>query len=285
MPKNVSEGIVVYCTKGNVIFSSTGEIVQNTKNVRKHKVNRSIIFPEFEEMKKFEKLEYWINMLSRFSKNIFPRDFKYLGHVLYYKAKTKKHRSECFVDLENLEESYSVFKDFMKEKGFLSQEEKEKINSMIQEEEEIHEMFVVETWKDITKNLEYHLKTFFIKLKDENDLTPKEMANLESVVRIGISSGFFSEDNIVIQNSEIDRILNLVWDEEERLFSIDTEGIKFKKKSEKKESNKIYTSYTIETSNDNVIMVYKEVEDLSIEKKWNKFLETVYKNDDDSMAM
>jgi len=284
MPKNVSEGIVVYCTKGNVIFSSTGEIVQNTKNVRKHKVNRSIIFPEFEEMKKFEKLEYWINMLSRFSKNIFPRDFKYLGRVLYYKAKTKKHRSECFVDLENLEISYSNFKDFMKEKGFLSQEEKEKINSMIQEEEEIHEMFVVETWKDITKNLEYHLKTFFIKLNDENQLTPKEMANLESVVRIGISSGFFSEDNIVIQNSEIDRILNLVWDEEKRLFSIDTEGIKFKKKSEKKESNKIYTSYTIETSNDNVIMVYKEVEDLSIEKKWNKFLETVYKNDEDLMV-
>lgn len=285
MPKNVSEGIVVYCTKGNVIFSSTGEIVQNTKNVRKHKVNRSVIFPEFEEMKKFEKLEYWINMLSRFSKNIFPRDFKYLANVLYYKAKTKKHRSECFIDLENLEASYSNFKEFMKEKGFLSQEEKEKINSMIQKEEEIQEMFVVETWKDITKNLEYHLKTFFIKLKDEHDLTPKEMANLESVVRIGISSGFFSEDNIVIENSEIDRILNLTWDEEKRLFSIDTEGIKFKKKSEKKESNKIYTSYTIETSNDNVIMVYKEVEDLSIEKKWNKFLETVYKNDDDVMAM
>ena len=121
MPKNVSEGIVVYCTKGNVIFSSTGEIVQNTKNVRKHKVNRSIIFSEFEEMKKFEKLEYWINMLSRFSKNIFPRDFKYLGNVLYYKAKTKKHRSECFIDLENLEASYSNFKEFMKEKGFLSQ--------------------------------------------------------------------------------------------------------------------------------------------------------------------
>lgn len=284
MPKNVSEGIVVYCTKGNVIFSSTGEIVQNTKNVRKHKVNRSVIFPEFEEMKKFEKLEYWVNMLSRFSKNIFPRDFKYLSNVLYFKAKTKKHRSECFIDTENLETSYANFKEFMKEKGFLSQEEKEKINSMIQEEEEIQEMFVVETWKDITKNLEYHLKIFFIKLKDENCLSTKEMANLESVVRIGISSGFFGEENIIIENSEISKILNLVWNEEKRLFSIDTEGVKFKKKSEKKETNKIYTSYTIETSNDNVIMVYREVEDLSIEKKWNKFLETVYKNDEEGMV-
>ena len=48
------EGIVVYCTKGNVIFSSTGEIINNEKSIRKHRINRSIIFPVFEEMKELE---------------------------------------------------------------------------------------------------------------------------------------------------------------------------------------------------------------------------------------
>ena len=64
------EGIVVYCTKGNIIFSSTGEIIQSEKPIRKHKINRSIIHQVFEDMKQFEKSEYWINLLTRFSKNI-----------------------------------------------------------------------------------------------------------------------------------------------------------------------------------------------------------------------
>lgn len=274
-----SEGIVVYCTKGNVIFSSTGEIINTEKSVRKHKINRSVIFPVFEGIKKYETSSFWLNLMTRFSKNMLHKDFKFLNNVLYYKATTKKHRDEIFLDAEDLENTHKIFKEFMKKKGFLSQEEKESINKIV-ELDNNKERNIIENWKDVVKNQDYYIREFIIDMKEKYNLTYEEQSNLESNIRIGISSEFFNQENIIFENEKIDRIENLVWDEEERKFSINTEGIKLKKKSEKRDPNKIFTSYTIETSNDNMFMVYQELKDLSIEKKWNKFLEIIMNNKD-----
>jgi|TARA_R110002126_G_scaffold33396_2_gene104686 hypothetical protein len=272
-----SEGIVVYCTKGNVIFSSTGEIINTEKSVRKHKINRSVIFPVFEGIKKYETSSFWLNLMTRFSKNMLHKDFKFLNNVLYYKATTKKHRDEIFLDAEDLENTHIIFKEFMKKKGFLSQEEKESINKIV-ELDNNKERNMIETWKDVVKNQDYYIREFIIEMKEKHDLSFEEQSNLESNIRIGISSEFFNQDNIIFENEKINRIENLVWDKTERKFSINTEGIKLKKKSEKRDPNKIFTSYTIETSNDNMFMVYHELKDLSIEKKWNKFLEIIMNN-------
>ena len=274
-----SEGIVVYCTKGNVIFSSTGEIISTEKSVRKHKINRSIIFPIFDNMKKLETDSFWLNLLTRFSKNILHKDFKFLNNVLYYKATTKKHRDEILLDNEDLEKTHILFKEFMRKKGFLSHEEKESINKIV-ELDNNKERNVIETWKDVVKNQDYYIRELIIHNKEKYNLTFEEQANLESTIRIGISSEFFNQDNIIFENEKIERIENLIWDEDKRKFSIDTRGIKLKKKPEKKDNSKIFTSYTIETSNDNVFMVYQELKDLSIDKKWNKFLEVVLSNRD-----
>jgi hypothetical protein len=268
------EGIVVYCTKGNVIFSSTGEIINTEKSIRKHKINRSIIFPVFDEMKQFETNTFWLNLMTRFSKNMLHKDFKFLNNVLYFKATTKKHRDEILLDTENVENTHKIFKDFMRKKGFLSQEEKNSINKIV-EQEDNKEKNVLECWKDIDKNQDYYIREFIIQLKEKYDLNFEEQSNLESNIRIGICSEFFNNDNIVFEDERIKNILNLVWNQEERKFSINTDGIKIKKKTEKKDINKIYTSYTVETSNDNSFLVYQELKDLSVEKKWSKFLDTV----------
>ncbi len=274
-----SEGIVVYCTKGNVIFSSTGEIINTEKSVRKHKINRSIIFPIFDNMKKLETDSFWINLLTRFSKNILHKDFKFLNNVLYYKATTKKHRDEILLDNDDLEKTHILFKEFMRKKGFLSHEEKESINKIV-ELDNNKERNVIETWKDVVKNQDYYIRELIICNKEKYNLTFEEQANLESTIRIGISSEFFNQDNIIFENEKIEKIENLIWDEDKRKFSIDTGGIKLKRKQEKKDNSKIFTSYTVETSNDNIFMVYQELKDLSIDKKWNKFLEIVMSNKD-----
>ena len=36
--ENLDNGIVVYCTKGNVMFNSSGELVENGKKIRKIKL-------------------------------------------------------------------------------------------------------------------------------------------------------------------------------------------------------------------------------------------------------
>ena len=92
---------------------------------------------------------------------------------------------------------------------------------------------------------------------------------------IGVASEFFNEENIIIEKEKIKNIENLIWDREKRLFTIKTDNCKIKKKADKLENKKIYTSYTMETCNDNYILIFKEAKDMCIEKKWVKFLESV----------
>jgi len=270
---NKGEGIVVYCTKGNVIFSSTGDLIQTKQSVRKHRVNKAIIYNEFQEMKELEKDEFWKNLLIKCSKNLFPKDFKYINNVLYFKPNTKKHRAECFIDKDDIIKSLEKFKNFMRGKGFVSNSEKEEIKTII--ENNIEERTVVTTWKDILKNRDYHIKNYIIELKEKYNLTYKETCNLESTIMMGVVSEFFNEDNITIENQKIKGIINLVWNRNKRFFSIKTDGFKIKKRSEKNNNKKIYTTHTIETSNDNYITILKEAKDMCIEKKWFKFLETI----------
>ena len=183
------EGIVVYCTKGNVIFSSSGDLLHSKQNVRKHKINKSIIHPVFQNLKDLESNEYWRNTLNKFSKNIFPKDFKFINNILYYKANTKKHRAECVIDKDDLETSLVTFKDFMKKKGFISNAEKEEIKELIENLSD--EKIVIKNWKDMVKNRSYYIKNFINLEREKNNLNFKELANLESVIKMGIASGFF----------------------------------------------------------------------------------------------
>lgn len=267
------EGIVVYCSRGNVMFSSTGELIQTKQSVRKHRVNKSIVYPEFQEMRVLEQDEFWRDILNKFSKNNFIKDFKYINNVLYYKPNTKKNRDELLIDKEDCLTSLEKFKFFMRSKGYISPKERETLSKII--EDNVEEVLSVETWKDILRNKDYHIKNYIIELKEKYDLTLKERDNLESTVMIGIASEFFNEENIEIKNEKIDNIKNLIWEKNKRLFSIKTNGYKVKKKNEKSDNKKIYTSYTIETSNDNYILVFKEAKDMSIEKRWSKLLESI----------
>lgn len=272
---NISEGIVVYCKKGNILFSSNGDLIDNkNQSVRKHKINKNIIHPEFEEMKKFTDEEYWINFLTKFSKNIFPKNFKYLNNTVYYKITAKKNRNECFIDKDSIENSFLNLQWFLKEKGFLSKKEKEMNDELVKINDEEDEKVEINSWKDVY-NEDFYITEFIIDMKEKYSLVKEECGNLESVLKMGLYSEFFNSENIVIKNEKIDHIKNLVWDKEKRKFSVDTTGIKFKKKSEKKEQNKIFTSYTIESSEKSDIF-FSEIENVQINKKFLKLLELVF---------
>ena len=272
---NSSEGIVVYCKKGNIIFSSNGDLIESKQNVRKHKIKKTTVHKEFQDMLDFTEDEYWKNIFTKFSKNIFPKNFKYMDSILYYKITAKKHRSECFVDKEELKNSYENLINFLKEKGFLSKKEKEKNEELIEINKKEEENFSISNWKDVY-NEDYYLTNFMILLKEKYNLKKSEYNNLESILNLGINSEFFNSDNIEVNDQRIENIKNLVWDENNRKFSINIENIKFKKKVEKKDPNKYFTSYTIETSNDNSTVFFEEVCNIEVQKKFSKFLENLY---------
>ena len=56
---NLNDGIVIFSDAGNVMFTSTGEILDNKKIIRKHKINKNIIHSKFNDMRQYNKSDFW----------------------------------------------------------------------------------------------------------------------------------------------------------------------------------------------------------------------------------
>ena len=61
---NLDNGIVVYCTKGNVMFNSSGELVENIVKVRRNKTSRNTYYQVFLDMIEFTTSEFWTKILQ-----------------------------------------------------------------------------------------------------------------------------------------------------------------------------------------------------------------------------
>lgn len=266
----MKNGIVIYSTEGNVMFTSTGEIDTNKKNIRKHKVNKNITNPIFEDLKSYTDSQFWKTFLTKASRNIFPKDFKFMNDVLYYKLKTKKHRAELYLKGEDLEKNLGELKDFLKLKGIFPKEELMKDETIKIEKREL-----IKKWKDLGKKRINILDQYLHQLEEEYNLSPTEYKYTESLIKLLINSEILNNDKIIIENEKIKYIKFLEWNEEERKFNIDMNEIKIKyPKIEKRKKGTFYTLSTY--SNDNKINFVQNLKTIDMEKKWEKFLTLMY---------
>lgn len=267
-----NDGLVVYCSKGNVIFTSTGEIEINQSKIRKHNKNRNIVYPVFEELKKFNESPYWDNLLTRFSKNLFPRNFKFYNSTIYWKSKRRGAQNEFYVD-PNTEEKETLFKnlvEFLEDKGLISVvENKEK--SIMDYKEDIE----LSSWKDFSKNQFYLIEKFEEEMAEKYNLNEKELVELSSVIKFGLSSDILNNSTIIVENYKIKEIKTLIWDETKRKFTIDNQnaGIKFSSISKKQKDSK-YSSHKF---SDDVFLLNIKNKSLDITQKWKVFLSDYYK--------
>ena len=67
---NLDNGIVVFCTNGNVMFSSNGELIENTKKARKHKNYGNVLHPPFANMLELTSSQFWVKFLNNCSKKL-----------------------------------------------------------------------------------------------------------------------------------------------------------------------------------------------------------------------
>jgi len=270
--QNLNDGIVIFSDRGNVMFTSTGEIVESKKTVRKHKINKNIVHKKFDLMREYTDNDFWDRFLAKCARNIFPnKDFKFTNDVLYYKIKTKKHRSEMFIDEDNLEQSFLELKKFLRNKGI-------KPTSEVREKDIFFEKDIIEItqWKEIRKEFKYDKLMIYIeKLKNKYDLNYREGKHLESLLKTAVAGDILNNDNIIIDDNQIADIKYLNWCENKSEFTLDINNIplKFTKNSKIKDSNNYYTYNTY--SNDN-FTYSKEIESLDIGKKWEKFLDNFY---------
>jgi len=265
-----NDGIVIFCSRGGVMFTSAGEIDVNPKKVRKHGKNRTIVHQVFEQMKEFNDSSYWDDVLTKFSRNIFPRNFKYYNDILRYALKKKVGKREFLIDKENLEQSFEDMKIFLEDKGIVSViEKKEKLISNKRKDIEYS------SWKELAGNQNYAIERYINRLKKIRDLDDEQEANLESVIKFGISSNIFNDNTIVVVNSKIKKIKQLEWDEDEERFFINIEetNIKFPK-SKKTGGEGKYSSHNF---SGDIFLIKNSLGNAKVSKKWKDFLSDYYK--------
>lgn len=269
------EGIVVYCNSGNVMFTSTGEIIENKKPLRKNRKNKFILYPVFTEMIQYCDCNFWKTNLTKFSKNIFPRNYKFVKGIIYYKAKTKRSKDDFYIDENNIQECFLGMKEFFKKKGFLPTEEVDNVDFSFQEN------VMLTCWKDFGKNQSNLVYNYINELDKTYILSKREVKNAESTIKIGIAGDIFNNDTIEIFDFKIVNIKYLEWDENKRKFYIDILNspakLKFSEKNKKpKRNTSTYTNIN-STSSDKIISFKNDFESLDLEKRWSKFLTLFYK--------
>ena len=268
---SISDGIIIYSQEGNIMFSSTGEIIENKKPLRKHKMTKNIVHQTFHNMREFTEDDFWDKFLAKCSRNIFPPDFKYSSDMLYYKIKTKKHRDEIFIDEDNLEETLKNLKIFLRDKGILP-------NKEIYDKEIFFDKNEIEItrWKDLKNQKIDVLYNFIDRKEKEYNLGKKEKKHLESILKIGLAGDIINDDNIIIKGNKIENINHLCWDENNKKFKIKIKdiNIKYQKNDKHRPEENFYTINSF--SNDNFINFNKEIESMDLGKKWEKFLSNFY---------
>ena len=221
--------IVVYCTKGNVIFNQDGEIQKVTKP-KSSKLRKNIVHEIFLEMEKFNDDEFWNVFLLRASRDLFPSGFGFRDNTLYYTVKTK-YNFELKFNPDEPEESLIKLKEFMNKKGVMSITDKNIINTNVKTY--VKEKEKVNDWKKLGKKQSTVMKDYIEDLKLKYKLNKSEFKWLEMIISIGISSTILNNKNIIIENGVIKNIDILEWDETERTFDINTSGVKIAKNSTK----------------------------------------------------
>jgi len=272
MTDSINDGMVIFCNRGYVMFTDNGGVVTEQKKTRKHTKNRSIVHHVFEDMKEFNTSSYWNDILTKFSRNIFPRNFRYYNNTLFYKSRKKNSKKEFLIDLENPEQSFSDMKYFLEDKGILSTLEKKEKSILVYREE-----IKLEEWKDFGKNQSYLIQEFIEEVSKKYELKEKEKITLESTIMFGISCDIFNNSTIIIEHGKILSIRGLEWDEKNSKFFMDKKSClpKFTSSSRKTYvKNSKYSSYAF--SGDTFCIQNKE-NILKIGEKWRTFLEDYYK--------
>jgi hypothetical protein len=264
-----NDGIVIFCAKGGVMFTSAGEIDTQSKKVRKHNKNRAIVHQVFEDMREFNKSPYWDDVLQRWSRNVFPRNFKYYKDTLRYALKRKTNKREFYIDKEDLQKTFEELKVFLEDKGIVSViEKKEKLISSRRKESSENRC---DSWKDLGGNQIFAVEKYIEKMRRKRD----GEYNLESIIKFGISSDIFNNNTITVENSKIKGIEHLAWDEEEERYYIEISDVNVKFPRGKKGLGK--GKYSSHTFSGEEFLIKTNANTAKVSKKWKDFLSDYYK--------
>ena len=255
-----------------MIFNSDRNFVDIEKKPKGMKIKKTICNMIFEDMRKHNDDPFWDIFLLKASRDNFPKGFSFRDNVLFFSLKSK-YNFEIKLDVTDILDSFFKLKEFVADKGILSDTDKTNLSNKQQETTFLNNEETIETWKDLGKMQHNAIYIYISKLSEHHDLDTKERKNLESMMKIGISSGYLNTKNIVVKNSIIEEIIPLEWDKDTRSFVINTKNIRIKKTKGIKIENT-----DLSTDNTTTCLDFEKKYNISnVNKRWEKFLSSIYK--------
>jgi len=231
---NEMNGIVVFSEKGDVIFTTTGDLVTSKK--KRVPKNRNVINQVFENLRVFNKEgdKQIDKFLIDASRNTFPKYYKYNNGLLY--KKFYKNKTDLYIDSNNLHKTYTLLVKFIANLDTDTIKDSDAICNKDDINTTVNDNYI-----NLNENIENHelLSLFILSLKYKHNLSISESIELESLLKMSLLSNFFNSDNIIIDNNVIQDINYLNFNN--RVFEIDSKTIpKILKKDTKKTITNVF---------------------------------------------
>ena len=191
----------------------------NDDIVKRNKLDSKIIYPIFYKCTKLINDEFWINILISCSMGKFKKGFAYKDGYLIYRSKDKIH-----IDQENPMNALNQLQYFFKAKaGIMSESDRISENMQIQQKMEDAQENTDMQWSDIKNNTFKNLllDSYIRKVANFYELNTEELFKFKNLISISSILGDINTDNIHISNNNITHIEGLIFNPEERIFTID----------------------------------------------------------------
>jgi len=256
-----------YSSKKKVENTEVNKVAKNVNKVRNAAKNKRIVeYPIFDEILKRQTDPYWISFFDECAIGKLPRGFKYINSILYYRIKNKT--LELLIT-DSSQESEDLIKKFIYENaGIISPTDLDEKRAT--EEAKVSNITLNNIqWYQIRNEKEqYILLTIFTeKIASYLNLNDEESRALIQTIKLGLLSGFLSNENMVMENGQISEIIGLEYDSDRRKFMINQEL----RKNINKNKRIIFeeSSETKTLQDDNKINTQSKK---CLIKQWNKYL-------------
>ena len=187
-----------------------------------------IIFPLFDECKKYTLDPFWQDTFTSCAINKFPSGIRYdpkHNHIILKTVKPTKTTSDIIALSPNPIETFQIMMRLFRDRLNLRSSrdihlQKEEMETTKKNRTEVE---TGNDWKKIKprtiRNQLLHI--FVTDLKLKHKLTTLETQNLISVIHIGFQFHQLSSDDVVLENGKITKIKGLDFDKKKRVFHID----------------------------------------------------------------
>jgi hypothetical protein len=201
-------------TTGVDWFKATALVPTKTRRGR----NSTVIYPIFAECASISSDQYWTDVLNKASIGKLPKKFFYDDGKLIYKKNKKVDILQISPDINT---ALIEIVNFIKyHTGLISDTERDYLeqNQIIQDEN----INYWESWKELKSPARaFLIANYIFRLRSVLNLNKFEEAQLRAVINYGINCKKFDCHNIILVDSEIDKIDGLLFDHKKRMFSID----------------------------------------------------------------